>query len=146
MANGAESGGLDHPTRERIHRHLLLLPGDHFRSIVRALGLAHGTASHHLDVLKRLGLVQSEKRSGRCRYYTTGSESELKRNQLFMQHWNYRDLRYRVLLVVRRLTDAKPATVARFLGISRQLAAYHLAHLEEIGLVRRENGGYRRKP
>lgn len=137
------STGLEHPTRLCIYRHLVLLPGDHFRSIVRSLGIAHGTASHHLAVLVRNGLVSVDRRNGRCRYYPLGAEAETERNALYRKHWNYRDLRLRILSVTRNLGAAKAAAVARALGISRQLAWYHLERLSELGLLRRENGDYR---
>ena len=127
----------------RIYRHLLLLPGDHFRSIVRSLGIAHGTASHHLTVLVRKHLVSVDRRNGRCRYYPRGAGAEAERNQLYQKHWNFRDLRLRVLFVTKNLGGAKAAAVARTLGISRQLASYHLERLVDLGLVSREDGHYR---
>jgi len=135
--------GLDHPTRRRIYDHLLVLPGDHFRAIVRSLGIAHGTASHHLAVLLRKGVVSSEKTNGRVRFYPKAAGTQAERNRLYMKHWNYRDLRLRVLFATKSLGTAKPAAVAKALGISRQLASYHLARLEELGHVQRENGHYR---
>ncbi len=134
---------LTHPTRIRILSHLQVLPGDHFRSIVRMLGLGVGNARHHLDVLRRNGFVREDKTQGRVRYYVSGAGSDSERNQLFAKHWNYRDLRLRVLFVTKNLGDATPASIAAALGISRQLAAYHLSRLAELGLVRKENRRYR---
>jgi predicted transcriptional regulator len=139
----ARAGGLDHPTRIRIYNHLLALPGDHFRSIVRTLSIGIGEGRHHLDVMLRNGLVREAKANGRCRYYPEGQGPALERNDLFAKHWGYRDLRLRVLFAVRNLGDAKPSTVAVALGISRQLAAYHLANLVELGLVTRVGRHYR---
>jgi predicted transcriptional regulator len=135
--------GLDHPTRRRIYRHLLMLPGDHFRSIARVLKLGHGTVIHHIEVLVRTGLIASESANGRVRYYPKGVDSESERNQLFTKHWNYRDLRLRILFVLRRMGGGRPGELARLLGISRQLVGYHLARLTELGLVVREAGRYR---
>ncbi len=137
-----EGGVLDHPTRRRIYDHLLCLPGDHFRSIVRSLRLGHGTARHHLGVLVNLGLVTGEKANGRVRYYARGAGSETERNELFMKHWQYRDLRMRVLLTARSRRAVRASSVARALGISRQLAAYHLERLENLGLLHREGRYY----
>ncbi len=134
---------LDHPTRARIYGHLLALPGDHFRSIVRHLGLGQGTATHHLGVLVKNGLVGVERRNGRVRYYPRGAGSKTDWNALYAKHWEYRDLRLRVLFAMRSLGAAKAAAIARSLGISRQLASYHLERLEDLGLVRRENGHFR---
>jgi predicted transcriptional regulator len=138
--------GLDHPTRRRIYRHLLMLPGDHFRSIARVLKLGHGTVIHHIEVLTHAGLIASENANGRVRYYPKGVDSELERNQLFTKHWNYRDLRIRILFVLRRNGGGRPGEIARHLGVSRQLVGYHLARLKEMGLVDRENGRYWARP
>ncbi len=139
----ARASGLDHPTRIRIYNHLLVLPGDHFRSIVRSLRIGMGEGRHHLNVLLRSGLVREDKTNGRCRYYPEGQGLGSDRNDLFAKHWEYRDLRVRVLFAVRSSGAAKPSAVAQSLGISRQLAAYHLASLEELGLVQRDGRFYR---
>jgi len=138
-----QGSGLEHPRRRHIYQHLLRLPGDHFRSIARSLSLALGTTTHHLEVLLRKGLVSVEKSNGRARYYPKGSDAETERNLLFMKHWSYRDLRFHVLFVVSRHSAIRAIEVARQLRISRQLASYHLARLEDLGLVRREGDGYR---
>ncbi len=138
----ARASGLDHPTRIRIYNHLLVLPGDHFRSIVRSLRIGMGEGRHHLNVMLRRGLVREDKANGRCRYYPEGQDLASDRNALFAKHWEYRDLRVRVLFTVRTAGGAKPSTVANALGISRQLAAYHLSCLEELGLVRRDGRSY----
>lgn len=139
----ARASGLDHPTRIRIYNHLLVLPGDHFRSIVRSLRIGLGEGRHHLNVMLRNGVVREDKANGRCRYYPAGQGFAGDRNSLFAKHWEYRDLRVRVLFAVRTSGASKPSTVAKSLGISRQLAAYHLASLEDLGLVLREGRSYR---
>jgi len=144
--SASSTRGLDHPTRERIYRHLLLLPGDHFRSIARSLRIGVGTASYHLDVLVREGLVGLRRVQGRCRYYPTGKDAETRRNQLFMRHWSYRDLRLRVLLAVLRFPNVPVGVISRHLAISRQLASYHLARLVELTLVQREGRRYHALP
>jgi DNA-binding MarR family transcriptional regulator len=134
--------GLQHPVRRRIYDHLRRLPGDHFRSIARSLQLASGTMRYHLDTLIRNGLVFREKTNGRVRFYVNGGGEEAEFNRLYARHWSYRDLRLRVLFAVKHLEDARPSTIAKSLGISRQLAAYHLAHLEEAGQVVRRGSQY----
>ncbi len=143
MAVQLSAEGLDHPTRARIYEHLLLQPGNHLRSIVRHMRIGFGTTLHHLNVLVQDGLIRTEKGNGRRRYYAIGQRSEPQRNHLYERHWEFRDLRMRVLLVMRRLPEATPTSIARTLGISRQLAAYHLHRLSEIGLARREGRRFR---
>ena len=134
---------LEHPTRRRIYDHLLQLPGDHFRSIVRSLRLGLGTARHHLDVLATHGWVRAQKLQGRVRYYASGKEALPQMNRLYERHWTLRELRMRVLLTVVRHGEVRPNQVARHLRISRQLAAYHLARLRETGHVTGSGGVYR---
>jgi len=134
---------LDHPSRQRIYEHLVVLPGNHFRAIVRTLGLSVGVVRHHLAVLVRSGLVHEERTEGRVRYYPLESAIARTKARLYRKHWKYRDLRFRVFLCVHALRSAKPASVASALGISRQLASYHLAALEKKGQVALDDGWYR---
>jgi len=133
--------GLKHPVRRQIYDHLRLLPGDHFRSVARSLRLAVGTARYHLNALVQDGLLYKQETNGRSRYYVSGGEAEV--NRLYARHWEYRDVRLRVLLTLRRMDNAQPATIAKVLGISRQLASYHLRCLEKAGRVRHHGAQYR---
>src|SRR3972149_6290145 len=134
---------LDHETRHRIYEHLLLLPGDHFRSIARATDVGVGTAHHHLQILIREGIVYAEKREGRTRYYVAGDAFQRERNELFGKHWSYRETRLRIWTVLNRLQEGTAARIAHVLGISRQLAAYHMIRFEREGVVSRTKGLYR---
>jgi len=134
---------LEHGTRLRIYEHLLLLPGDHFRSIARAVDVGVSTAHHHLRVLIRDGLVHAEKRGGRSRYYVAGDEVQRERNGVFGKHWSYRATRIRVQTALGRFEECSAAEIAKVLGISRQLAGYHLIRLERQGFLTRNHGRYR---
>lgn len=132
--------GLQHPVRRRIYDHLCRLPGDQLRSVARSLHLAVGTARYHFDALRREGLIYRQDSNGRTRYYATGGEAEV--NRLYARHWEFRDVRLRVLDALRRMESAPPAVIAKALGVSRQLVSYHLACLEKAGLARREGTRY----
>lgn len=134
---------LGHHNRRAIYDHLLVLPGDHLRSIARQVELSLGAVGHHLRILLKDGFVHEEHVGSHRRFYPIGQGSESHRNELFRQHWKYRDLRLRVLLAVCRLREARAIDVARALSISRQLAAYHLVRLLESGLLRKEGVHYR---
>src|SRR6058998_942357 len=133
--------GLKHPVRRQIYDHLRLLPGDHFRSVARSLRLAVGTARYHLNALVQDGIIYKQEIYGRTRYYVNGGELEM--NRLYARHWEYRDIRLRVLLTLRQMDSAQPAMIAKVLGISRQLASYQLRCLEKAGRVRRHGAQYR---
>ena len=137
MASGSKQSVLDHPTRRDVYEYLLLMPGAHLRSVSRFLRLPLGTANYHLNILLSERLVRSVPDDGRRRFYPTGQKSRPELNRLYEQHWEYRDLRVRILATAKRLGKASPAKVARELGISRQRAAYHLARLRDAGLVSR---------
>ena len=134
---------LEQATRRRLYEHLLLLPGDHFRSIARSLRVGVGTARHHLQVLMRDGLVYERKTDGRSRYYVAGDPEQLAKNELFGKHWGFRDLRLRIWNALNRSGESTATRIASVLGITRQLAAYHLGRLEEKGLVSSQDRRYR---
>ncbi len=133
--------GLDHPVRRQIYDHLRLLPGNHFRSVVRSLRLAVGTARYHLNELLEDGLIYKQRVNGKTRYYVTEGEAEM--NRLYARHWEYRDLRLRVLMALRQMENAQPATIAKVLGTSRQLVSYHLRELRQDGRIERHGNRYR---
>jgi len=141
LIGAAIMAGLKHPVRRRIYDHLVRLPGDHFRSVARSLDIAVGTARYHLAALLRDGLVYREDTNGRARYYVKAGAADV--NRLYAQHWEFRDVRLRIVGALRRLERAQPATISKVLGISRQLVSYHLVRLEKAGRVRREGSLYR---
>jgi predicted transcriptional regulator len=126
---------LEHANRRNIYEYLLLMPGAHFRSVARFLGLPLSTATYHLNVLLNDRLIRSRMEQGRRRFYPIGERARADLNELYGKHWAHRDLRIRVLAAVRRLKSTRPSHIARALGISRQLAAYHLDRLRDQGLL-----------
>ena len=86
--------------------------------------------------------VREERVDGRCRYYVNGEECT-DRNTVFETYWPQTACRSRVLALVREKQTVRPSDVAADLGISRQLADYHLQRLAASGQVRHEGGRYR---
>ncbi|HYS72413.1 MAG TPA: winged helix-turn-helix transcriptional regulator [Thermoplasmata archaeon] len=120
----------DHPSRARILDYLRTVPGDHFRSIARGVQLSLGETRHHLNMLLRRGHIRENKDEGRSRYYVKDCP---ERNERATQYWAARNLRVRVLNEVHAGRAIRPSEVAASLGISRQLAWYHLRRLEQSG-------------
>lgn len=142
VLSGVGSAALDHPTRAKILGHLEAVPGDHFRSIVRSVQVSVGEVRHHLNVLLRKGSVRESKQQNLCRYYVR-SDGATDRNQVFEAYWSLKDCRGRVLQAVRQRQVVRPSDVAFELGISRQLAAYHLGRLADAGALKWDQGRYR---
>ncbi len=132
---------LEHPTREKILAHLEVVPGDHFRSIVRSVKVSVGETRHHLNILMRRGLVREQRGSRVCRYYSARTRQS-DRTTVFEAFWRLTDCRHQVLTVVQERNVVRPSEVAIALGISRQLADYHLQHLAATGEIHREQGSY----
>lgn len=124
---------LEHGTRARLADVVVRRPGIRFEELRRELGLASGVAAFHLRVLEREGHVVSRNDLTRRRFYPAGEAAPA------------RDVHAAVSDLLRAQPGASQAEVARGLGMSRQLASYHLASLERAGIVlaRREGGRVR---
>ncbi len=82
-------------------------------------------------------------RQRRSRYYVAGDREQLAKNDLFGKHWGFRDLRLRIWNALNRSGESTATRIASVLGITRQLAAYHLGRLEKKGLVSSQDRRYR---
>lgn len=133
-----------HPTRASILSHLDKVPGNHFNGIVRGVGKSVGEVRHHLNVLKRGQWVREVHQGRRCRYYAERTTSEA-RNRAFETIWAGQDNRLRVFQVVAQRGAVRPLQVASEIGISRQLATYHLMRLAGAGQIHRAQGIYCRR-
>ncbi len=120
-----------HPCRRAILDHLSGEPGDHLRSIARDLALPLGSVRFHLAMLEKCGLVRAESRGGKARYFRVGPGSSAQSNDLFSRYWSYHDVRSRVAAAAARLASRDVSRVAASVGISRQLALYHLRRLPD---------------
>jgi predicted transcriptional regulator len=120
--------------RERIRRHVAAHPGVHFSALVRALGLAPGQVQHHVRHLVRADAVVEEPLYGRTHYYEPAYDPWERGAIAVLRRETARDV------LVLLLTDgpAGPATVADDLDLARSTVEWHLGHLEEQGLVRKE--------
>ena len=143
-SGGAPVAAVGHPTRASILLHLERVPGNHFNGIVQSIGKSVGEVRHHLNVLKREQWVREVRQGQRRRYYAVRTTSEA-RNKVFETLWSDQDNRLRVLHVVLKRGALGPTQVAGEIGISRQLAAYHLMRHAGSGEIHREQGVYYRR-
>ena len=127
----------DLETRGMIRGYLRVHPGDTYTEIKVNLGLNDGTVTWHLAKLEKEGLLKSQIERTRRRYYPAGMP---------LPHENGGEL----LALQRRLIDSVKAApgqpiglLAEALGVSNQLALYHLRRLSQKGLVSLERRGLR---
>jgi DNA-binding transcriptional ArsR family regulator len=67
----AESA-LEHPNRAALYAMVRQEPGIGFRELVARVGMASGTAHHHLAVLQRGGILRSERVGGGVAFLFAG--------------------------------------------------------------------------
>jgi predicted transcriptional regulator len=121
----AKQDVLQHEVRSGIHVHVSRHPGIRFEDLRRALGLANGVLVFHLRVLERNGFVTAHKEWTRRRFYATGAVPTVPTQGVAAT----------MAQLLRDAPGIPPAEIARRLGISRQLARYHLRRLETEGVL-----------
>lgn len=127
-----EKEGMD-STRQRILDIVRSEPGIHKHALCRALGLAWGTVSHHLYVLRSHGAVRSARRGRQLLLYL----ADIPDHQ---QAWlrALRDpLDSNIIATLQVHPRARAADVSRRVGANVKLVRRHLLGLQEEGLVER---------
>ncbi len=127
---------LDQETRGMIRGYILVNPGDCYTDIKRNLRLANGELAYHLRVLEREGLIQSATKGARRVYYP--ADVPIPEDEAGLHEIQARTIHHIGAfpgLTVRELAVA--------LGVSSQLALYHVRKLAEMGYVRYERRGMR---
>ncbi len=127
---------LDQFTRGQIYGHIRVHPGDTYTDIKRNLALNNGTLTYHLAVLEREGLVRAVNKGVHKLLYPIDVRPPEDGGGLH-------ELEQRLLRILREAPGTGVTDLAGVLGISRQLALYHLRLLSKQGLVRLERRGVR---
>ncbi|WP_135536733.1 winged helix-turn-helix transcriptional regulator [Halostella pelagica] len=121
-------------TRTRIEQQVESDPGVHFNELVRSLDLASGQVQYHMGRLLDSDRLVRENLYGRTHYFPPDTD-EWERGALAMcRRETARDL-IAMLLVY---GPKRPADLTDELGVARSTLEYHLNHLTEQDLVRKE--------
>ena len=120
--------------RDRIAEHVDAHPGRHFNELARKLDLAPGQVQYHLRRLQNDGAVAEERLYGRTHYYPPEYDDWERGALALFRRETARD----VLLVLLADGPSAPATVADELDIARSTLEWHLDHLVEQDLVRKD--------
>ncbi|MGQ9582022.1 MAG: helix-turn-helix domain-containing protein [Thermoplasmatota archaeon] len=125
---------LDHFTRGQIFGFIKANPGTHYLAIQEHLEVENGVLAYHLKVLERGEYIISVRDGIYRRFYPRHMKIPTRERQLT-----------RVQLDILDALRSNPGTsqngLARMLGESKQVVAYHIKVLSRAGLVRVEREG-----
>lgn len=121
---------LKHEVRAGVLERVRAAPGIRYEALRKEMGLANGSLAYHLRVLQREGYVVTRKEWTRRRFYATGAAPP-----------PVPEAPDAIAAALRATAAGLTAgELAQRLGISRQLARYHLQRLARNGLVQRDPG------
>ena len=128
------SAVMDQETRGMIRGYVRVHPGDCYTDIKRNLGLANGELTYHLSVLEREGVIHSVTKGAKRLYYP--ADMPIPENG-----GGLHEVQQRILKHVGEVPGMSVRDISGLLGVSKQLALYHVRKLREDGYVRFEHHG-----
>ncbi|WP_162562571.1 winged helix-turn-helix transcriptional regulator [Salinigranum rubrum] len=136
MNANARPADITHETRASLYDHLRAKPGTYLAALsdVAAIDAPRPTVRYHLKVLERRGLVTSEKRRGKRRFFPVGTAPDAL--ELAMESAPARA----VLEALAESADTVSGLAER-VDRDPSTVTYHLSRLEDDGLVNRERQG-----
>jgi parallel beta-helix repeat protein len=123
---------LDQPTRYKILGYIIGNPGAHFGLIKHELELGNGQLADHIRQLARVHLIYSKQDGMKKRFYPTGYPKSEEGETLLT------DIQEKILGIINKNSGISQKKVASKIGISRQVAGYHLSKLEREGVIEKE--------
>lgn len=134
---------LEHPNRRKLFEQIVRDPGINFRGLVRASGIAAGTARHHLTILVRAGLV-TEQGLGSTRRFFAGSPSGDWEHKVLLREPGLRQL-YDWVAANQGATQLRVLDAMAGAGWSRSTTQHRLQRLGKSGALQvRWQGRYKR--
>lgn len=128
--------------RDRILATVAETPGVHFNELVRRANLATGQVQYHVYDLLDEGELSDENLYGRTHYFGGGEGfTEEDRRRIAVLR---RDTSRAVVVHLLEEGECRPGDVADELDIARSTLEWHLARLEEQGLVEKSYEGSNR--
>lgn len=120
--------------RMQVEALLLRFPGLHFREIKRRLNLGNGTLEHHLRALTRSGIIEPERDGQFVRFYPSFILHDERRLISILRQSRLRE----IVTFLSSNPKSNRTAIVQELNLSSSTLSWHLARLEQIGIVRRE--------
>lgn len=133
---------LDNPVRARLYEVVAKNPGITIQDAAEKVGIARTTASYHLRILGREGLVIERPARKSVHYYRNDGRLN-EDEQLRLQALASERTRNVAVLLAER-PGLQRSELARLLGLSIATVNWHLRPLAQRGLIREESRGRRR--
>jgi parallel beta-helix repeat protein len=130
---------LDQPTRERIYGYIIGNPGAHFGLIKDDLELGNGQLAYHLNHLKEAHMIYSREDGVKKRFYPADTPQPKGGIP------NISDIQEKIFGIIKDNSGIGQKKIASSMGISHQVAGYHLKIMERKGLINREVVGRERR-
>ncbi|WP_416838321.1 winged helix-turn-helix transcriptional regulator [Haloferax sp. DFSO52] len=121
-------------TRIHVADHITHNPGVHFNELVRALDLAPGQVQHHIRKLLSDERVNRTELYGRTHYYPPEFDDWERGALALVRRETARD----IVGCLFEHESARPDDVADAIGVARSTLEWHLNHLTERDVVRKE--------
>jgi predicted transcriptional regulator len=121
-------------TRDTLRSHIERHPGHHFNALVRDLDLAPGQVQYHLRRLRKDDSVVEEQYYGQTHYYPPELDPWERGVLALVRRETARDVLFDLL----EHGPDGPGAVADRVGIARSTLEWHLDHLVEQDVVRKE--------
>jgi parallel beta-helix repeat protein len=130
---------LNQPIRERIYGYILGNPGANYGLIKHELSLPNGQLVYHLRQLTVAHLIYSRKDGIKKRFFPV----EFPKPKGPIHYLT--ETQKNILKVVKKVSGISQKDIAKSVGITRQVAYYHLSKLEKKGLIKIEAQGTERR-
>lgn len=121
-------------TRRQIYHFILKYPGIHLRNLFRRLDLSESTIRHHVDYLKKRGLILKESKSGYSRFFVSNKFGVEEKKLLMVLR---QDVPRNIILCLLVYTGVSQVELSIELGKDPKTISLHLKKLIDMGIIER---------
>jgi len=118
-------------TRREIYNYILDNPGCHLREIQKEVGVSISTATWHLRILEKAGLIKVVKHRNKLLYYPTGFKLEDAIIAMTLRN----ETAKAIVDYLLKVGKAHVRKIARDLDLNVETVRYNLKKLEKTGVV-----------
>ncbi|UCE74674.1 MAG: right-handed parallel beta-helix repeat-containing protein [Methanomassiliicoccales archaeon] len=123
---------LDQPTRYKIYGYIIGNPGAHFGLIKDDLDLGSGQLVYHIKQLTEAHLIYSRDDGAKKRFYP----ADIPKPKRAIP--NLSDIQEKIFRIIKSNSGIGQKEIASSMGITRQVASYHLTTMERKGLINKQ--------